>query len=87
MSFHVTERELQLQALKRYEAVCGRGEERLVSGSDDFTLFLWQPERDKRPVGRSPLMPSFLSTLLGERIAFNVDAVILGACKQLVEGY
>ncbi|XP_023707868.1 notchless protein homolog 1 [Cryptotermes secundus] len=49
---HSKKRELQLQALKRYEAVCGRGEERLVSGSDDFTLFLWQPERDKRPVAR-----------------------------------
>jgi hypothetical protein len=44
---------LQLQALKRYEAVCARGEERLVSGSDDFTLFLWQPEKDKRPVGET----------------------------------
>jgi hypothetical protein len=51
--FLITERELQLQALKRYEAVCARGEERLVSGSDDFTLFLWQPERDKRPVGET----------------------------------
>lgn len=49
---HSKKRELQLQALKRYEAVCGQGEERLVSGSDDFTLFLWQPERDKRPVAR-----------------------------------
>lgn len=46
---HSDKRELQLQALKRYEAVCARGEERLVSGSDDFTLFLWQPERDKKP--------------------------------------
>jgi hypothetical protein len=51
--FLITERELQLQALKRYEAVCARGEERLVSGSDDFTLFLWQPERDKKPVGET----------------------------------
>lgn len=49
--FDATEKELQLQALKRYEAVCARGEERLVSGSDDFTLFLWQPEKDKKPVG------------------------------------
>ncbi|GFG36574.1 hypothetical protein Cfor_06083, partial [Coptotermes formosanus] len=49
---HSKKRELQLEALKRYEAVCARGEERLVSGSDDFTLFLWQPEKDKRPVAR-----------------------------------
>ena len=47
-----TESELQQNALKRYEAVCSKGEERLVSGSDDFTLFLWHPEREKKPVGK-----------------------------------
>jgi ribosome assembly protein 4 len=26
--------------------------ERLVSASDDFTMFLWQPETDKKPVTR-----------------------------------
>ncbi|XP_015121981.1 notchless protein homolog 1 [Diachasma alloeum] len=36
-------------ALRRYEAV---GEERLVSGSDDFTLFLWAPEKEKKPIAR-----------------------------------
>jgi hypothetical protein len=56
--FCVTERELQLQALKRYEAVCSKGEERLVSGSDDFTLFLWQPERDKKPICKSKVLIS-----------------------------
>jgi ribosome assembly protein 4 len=35
-------------ALKEYEAV---GEEKLVSGSDDFTLFLWKPEKEKKPIG------------------------------------
>lgn len=29
----------------------GNGE-RLVSGSDDFTLFLWRPETDKKPIAR-----------------------------------
>ena len=29
----------------------GRGE-RLVSGSDDFTLFLWDPEESKKPLAR-----------------------------------
>lgn len=51
--FNATEKELQLQALKRYDTVCARGEERLVSGSDDFTLFLWQPEKDRKPVGKN----------------------------------
>ncbi|KAL4715433.1 hypothetical protein ACJJTC_015336 [Scirpophaga incertulas] len=43
---------LQQRALERYEAVCATGAERLVSGSDDFTLFLWLPEKEKRPVAR-----------------------------------
>ena len=28
------------------------GEEMLVSGSDDFTLFLWKPGSEKTPVAR-----------------------------------
>lgn len=43
---------LQQRALERYEAVCGKCEECLVSGSDDFTLFLWLPEKEKRPLAR-----------------------------------
>lgn len=35
-------------AKMQYESV---GEEKLVSGSDDFTLFLWKPEKDKKPIG------------------------------------
>ena len=32
---------------------CIRGKpERLVSGSDDFTMFLWEPSRDKKPIAR-----------------------------------
>ena len=30
----------------------GEDAERLVSGSDDFTLFLWRPEADKKCVSR-----------------------------------
>lgn len=30
----------------------GQGQERLVSGSDDFTLFLWKPAEDKKPLAR-----------------------------------
>lgn len=36
-------------ARMRYESV---GEEKLVSGSDDFTLFLWKPEKEKKPIAR-----------------------------------
>lgn len=39
-------------ALDRYESAKCNGIERLVSGSDDFTLFLWLPESEKRPLAR-----------------------------------
>lgn len=38
-------------ALKRFNAVYSPGEERLVSASDDFTLFMWLPEKEKKPAG------------------------------------
>jgi ribosome assembly protein 4 len=30
----------------------GNGPERLVSGSDDFTMFLWEPTISKQPKAR-----------------------------------
>ncbi|XP_030758900.1 notchless protein homolog 1 [Sitophilus oryzae] len=39
-------------ALKRYKEITDLFGERLVSGSDDFTLFLWDPEKDKKPINR-----------------------------------
>lgn len=35
-------------ARNKYKSV---GEEILVSGSDDFTLFLWRPEKEKKSIG------------------------------------
>lgn len=31
---------------------CGNRDERLVSGSDDFTMFLWDPVNNKKPLAR-----------------------------------
>lgn len=39
-------------AKERYEKGTGGEPERLVSGSDDHTLFLWVPAKDKKPVCR-----------------------------------
>uniref|UniRef100_A0AAR5QE86 WD repeat-containing protein 55 homolog n=1 Tax=Dendroctonus ponderosae TaxID=77166 RepID=A0AAR5QE86_DENPD len=39
-------------ALARFKKVTESVGERLVSGSDDFTLFLWDPEKDKKPLAR-----------------------------------
>lgn len=43
--------EMQKKAQDRYDLVRQIGTERLVSGSDDFTLFLWNPESDKKHLG------------------------------------
>jgi ribosome assembly protein 4 len=39
-------------AKQRYQTLVGSEGERLVSGSDDFTLFIWKPESDKHPITR-----------------------------------
>lgn len=48
-----TAEERQERALTQYKKVLSGagGVERLASGSDDFTLFLWEPSRDKKPAG------------------------------------
>ncbi|KAK9840799.1 hypothetical protein WJX81_005490 [Elliptochloris bilobata] len=42
----------QAQALQRYEAALGGRPERLASGSDDFTMFLWEPSTSDKPLAR-----------------------------------
>jgi len=44
--------ELKRLSLERYNKLKGKVEERLVSGSDDFTLFLWQPAVAKKEITR-----------------------------------
>eukprot|EP00898_Chlorokybus_atmophyticus_P007554 jgi/Chlat1/77/Chrsp1S03117 len=44
--------EMQQAALVRYNAALEGGRERLVSGSDDFTLFLWEPSAGNKPLAR-----------------------------------
>ncbi|CAI9781256.1 unnamed protein product [Fraxinus pennsylvanica] len=39
-------------ALERYTKMKGNAPERLVSGSDDFTMFLWEPSVSKHPKTR-----------------------------------
>jgi len=51
---HESDAELHQAALERYQAFLKSSgeEERLVSGSDDFTLFLWRPAIEKQPLKR-----------------------------------
>lgn len=39
-------------AKERYEKVLKGNTEKLISGSDDFTLFLWDPTTSKQPINR-----------------------------------
>jgi len=43
------------KALDRYRKArrgAGGDSERLITGSDDFTMFLWEPEKSTKPVAR-----------------------------------
>ena len=47
-----SDEEAQRIALRRYTDATGGRPELLVSGSDDFTLFMWQPASEKKPIAR-----------------------------------
>ncbi|KAL0077431.1 quinon protein alcohol dehydrogenase-like superfamily [Phycomyces blakesleeanus] len=49
---YASEEESKAAALARYKAFKGNKPERLVSGSDDFTMFFWEPEASKKPITR-----------------------------------
>ncbi|KAL5719720.1 Notchless protein 1 [Ranunculus cassubicifolius] len=44
--------EMKAAALERYNKLRGNAPERLVSASDDFTMFLWEPAVGKHPKAR-----------------------------------
>lgn len=44
--------EARAVAQKKYDMARGTEPERLISGSDDFTLFLWEPANNKKPIAR-----------------------------------
>ncbi|KDD76976.1 hypothetical protein H632_c50p1 [Helicosporidium sp. ATCC 50920] len=46
------EKEARAAALERYTAALGGQAERLVTGSDDFTLCLWDPKASNKPLAR-----------------------------------
>ncbi|XP_052221338.1 notchless protein homolog 1-like isoform X2 [Dreissena polymorpha] len=48
----LSEAEMKKKAQERYDETTSLCEERLVSGSDDFTLYMWTPISDKKPLER-----------------------------------
>lgn len=43
---------MQEYALKRYNKIRDEKGEKLVSGSDDFTMYMWQPKQGNKQVAR-----------------------------------
>ncbi|KAL4834643.1 hypothetical protein H8958_006865 [Nasalis larvatus] len=71
-----TVQELKERALSRYNLVRGQGPERLVSGSDDFTLFLWSPAEDKKPLTRMTGHQALINQVL-----FSPDSRIVASAS------
>ncbi|XP_030078246.1 notchless protein homolog 1 isoform X1 [Microcaecilia unicolor] len=69
-------KDLKEKALQRYNHVRGQGPERLVSGSDDFTLFLWIPAEDKKPLERMTGHQALINEVL-----FSPDARIIASAS------
>uniref|UniRef100_A0A2K6LFD9 Notchless protein homolog 1 n=1 Tax=Rhinopithecus bieti TaxID=61621 RepID=A0A2K6LFD9_RHIBE len=68
--------ELKERALSRYNLVRGQGPEKLVSGSDDFTLFLWSPAEDKKPLTRMTGHQALINQVL-----FSPDSRIVASAS------
>jgi ribosome assembly protein 4 len=49
---YATKEETRQAAYEKYLAAKGPHSERLISGSDDYTLFLWEPATSKKPIAR-----------------------------------
>ncbi|KAJ8783936.1 hypothetical protein J1605_008979 [Eschrichtius robustus] len=71
-----TVQELKERALSRYNLMRGQGPERLVSGSDDFTLFLWSPAEDKKPLARMTGHQALINQVL-----FSADSRIIASAS------
>ncbi|XP_038074325.1 notchless protein homolog 1-like [Patiria miniata] len=71
-----TAEELSKLALERYNSVKGTEPERLVSGSDDFTLFLWHPAEDKKPVARMTGHQQLIN-----EVAFSPDTRLIASAS------
>ncbi|XP_012581522.1 PREDICTED: notchless protein homolog 1 [Condylura cristata] len=54
----------------------GQGPERLVSGSDDFTLFLWSPAEDKKPLARMTGHQALIN-----QVVFSPDSRVIASAS------
>jgi ribosome assembly protein 4 len=73
-----TVEEKQAKALQKYQTDLGitDGEERMVSGSDDFTIILWRPTAAKTPITRMTGHQQLIN-----HIAFSPDGRFLASAS------
>ncbi|RUS16500.1 WD40-repeat-containing domain protein [Endogone sp. FLAS-F59071] len=77
-----TEEEGQAIALERYKAAKGNKPERLVSGSDDFTMFFWEPETSKKYITRLIGISSSLGhQKLVNHVSFSPDGRLVASAS------
>jgi ribosome assembly protein 4 len=62
--------------LKRYNKLFENESEKLVSGSDDFTMFLWNPETDKKNICRMTGHQQLIND-----VKFSPDARIIASAS------
>lgn len=73
--------------MARYNKMRGDAPERLVSGSDDFTMFLWEPSVSKHPKTRMTghqqvrIMFFFLLIILKVYVGRYVDLILVFLLK------
>ena len=51
-------------------------EELMVSGSDDFTLFLWQPTKDKKSLSRMTGKNKWMSGISESQVLLAIKIVV-----------
>ena len=71
-----SDEEAQAEALKRYQAVKGDGTEKLVTGSDDFTIYLWEPSVNKKAITRLTGHQQMVN-----HVAFSPDGRLLASAS------
>ncbi|KAI6198331.1 Notchless-like protein 1 [Aphelenchoides fujianensis] len=69
-------RRTEAAALKRYQQALNGKTEKLVSGSDDFTLFLWDPTSGKKEVARLTGHQQLVN-----QVAFSPDTRLLASAS------
>lgn len=67
---------MKAAALERYNKVFGNETEKLISGSDDFTMFLWNPEVDRKCVQRMTGHQQLIND-----VKFSPDARIIASAS------